>query len=144
MAGDHAPSRYRVHGACRGLVEFTGCDLNKATEFKSVESKFGFSCTTTFEDVDGSTRFTYRTETTSGFDKIFGKLARPILASTSRRALRANLKNLARVLSVNGWESRENRCATMGYSVIQSFSDGTAQSSECTASIVLSGPGMCE
>ena len=45
-----------------GLVEFTQCELNKATEFKSVESKFGFSCTTTFEEVDSGTRFTYRTE----------------------------------------------------------------------------------
>src|SRR6185312_14997573 len=50
-----------------GLVEFTQCEVNKATEFKAVESKFGFSCTTTFEDVDAGTRSTYRTETTSGF-----------------------------------------------------------------------------
>ena len=62
-----------------GLVEFTKCELNNATEFKSVESKFGFSCTTTFEEVDGGTRFTYRTETASGFDGIFGKLTRPIV-----------------------------------------------------------------
>ena len=85
-----------------GLVEFTQCELNQATEFKSVESKFCFSCTTTFEEVDGGTRFTYRTETASGFDGIFGKLAGPIVSGASRRALRASLKNLARVLSING------------------------------------------
>jgi uncharacterized membrane protein len=66
------------------LVEFTHCELNNAAEFKSVESKFGFSCTTIFEEVDGATRFTYRTETTRGFDRIFGKLTRPILSTASR------------------------------------------------------------
>ena len=85
-----------------GLVEFTQCELNNATEFKSVESKFGFSCTTTFEEVDSGTRFTYRTETASGFDGIFGKLTRPIVSNASRRALRASLQNLASVLSADG------------------------------------------
>jgi hypothetical protein len=85
-----------------GLVEFTQCELNNATEFKSVESKFGFSCTTTFEEVDSGTRFTYRTETASGFDRIFGKLTRPIVSNASRRALRASLQNLASVLSADG------------------------------------------
>ena len=91
-----------------GLVEFTQCELNKATEFKSVESKFGFSCTTTFEEVDSGTRFTYRTETASGFDGIFGKLTRPILSNASRRALRTSLQNLASVLSADGSSSRSS------------------------------------
>jgi uncharacterized protein YndB with AHSA1/START domain len=85
-----------------GLVEFVQCEINKMTEFKSVESKFRFSCTITFQEVDGRTRFTYRTETASGFDGIFGKLARPIVSNASRRTLRASLKNLAHVLSVKG------------------------------------------
>jgi uncharacterized membrane protein len=41
-----------------GLVEFTQCELNNAAEFKSVEGKFRFSCTITFQEVDGRTRFT--------------------------------------------------------------------------------------
>jgi len=84
------------------IVEFVQCEINKVIEFKSVESKFKFSCTTTFEEVDCGTRFTYRTETASGFDGIFGKLARPIVSNASRRTLRASLKSLAHVLSVKG------------------------------------------
>jgi hypothetical protein len=87
---------------CTGLVEFVQCEINKVTEFKSVESKFRFSCTITVREVDGRTRFTHRTETASGFDGIFGKLARPIVSNASRRTIRASLKNLAHVLSVKG------------------------------------------
>jgi uncharacterized protein YndB with AHSA1/START domain len=88
--------------AFTALVEFTHCEINKAAEFKSVESKFGFSCTTTFEEVDCGTRFTYRTDSTTGFGRVFGRLTRPIVSSASRRTLRASLENLARVLSVKG------------------------------------------
>ncbi len=85
-----------------GLVEFTHCELNNAAELKSIGSRFGFVCTTTFEELGGGTRFTYRTETTSGFDRKFGKLTRPIVSNASRRALRASLQNLASVLSADG------------------------------------------
>ncbi|MGB8390746.1 SRPBCC family protein [Mycobacterium sp.] len=88
--------------AFTALVEFTRCEPNNAAEFTSVEAKFRFSSAITFEEVDGKTRFTYRTETASGFDGIFGKLARPIVSGASKRALGASLKNLARALSANG------------------------------------------
>ena len=81
------------------LVEFTHCELNKATEFTSVESKLAFTCSTTFEEVDGGTRFTCRVESETGFGGLFGKLTGPIAAKASSRALRASLENLADVLS---------------------------------------------
>ena len=83
------------------LVEFTQCELNKAAEFTSVESKLAFTGTTTFEDVDGGTRFTYRVESETGFGGLFGKLTGAIAAKASRRALRASLENLADVLSAD-------------------------------------------
>jgi len=83
-----------------GRIEFTQCRPNTAAEFRSVESKFTFSCAIALEEAGGRTRFTYRTATASGFDGLFGRFAGPILSGASRRALRASLKNLARVLSV--------------------------------------------
>lgn len=80
-------------------VEFTGCEPNTAAELASVESRLRFTCTITFDDVDGKTRFTYRTDTASGFDGLFGRFAGPIVSAASKRALRASLKNLARNLS---------------------------------------------
>jgi len=80
-------------------AEFTRCEPNNAAELTSVESRLRFSCTITFEECDGSTRFTYRTEAASGFDGIFGKFAGPIVSNASKRALRASLKNLTRALS---------------------------------------------
>jgi uncharacterized protein YndB with AHSA1/START domain len=88
--------------AFTALVEFTQCEVNRAAELKSVDSKFGFSCSATFEDVDGGTRFTYRTDSTTGFGRVFGRLTRPIVSTASRRTLRASLENLACVLSVDG------------------------------------------
>lgn len=82
------------------LVEFTRCEPNTRAELRSVESRLRFSCTITFEEVDGKTRFAYRTDTASGFDGLFGKFAGPIVSTASKRALRASLKNLARALSV--------------------------------------------
>lgn len=81
------------------LAEFTACEPNGKAELKSVESRLRFSCTITFEEFDGKTRFTYRTDTASGFDGIFGRFAGPILSTASKRALRVSLQNLARVLS---------------------------------------------
>lgn len=83
-------------------AEFTQCDPNKVAELASVESRLRFSCTIMFEAVDGKTRFTYRTDTASGFDGLFGRFAGPIVSTASKRALRASLKNLARALSENG------------------------------------------
>jgi uncharacterized membrane protein len=84
------------------LVEITQCELNKAAEFTSVESKLAFTGTITFEEVDGGTRFTYRVESETGFGGLLGKLTGPIAAKASRRALRASLENLADVLSADG------------------------------------------
>ena len=83
------------------LVEFTRCEPTDVAELKSVESRLRFCCTVTFEESDdGTTRFTYRTDSASGFDGLFGKFAGPIVSTASKRALRASLINLARALSV--------------------------------------------
>lgn len=84
------------------LGEFTRCEVNKATAFKSVEGKLAFSNTSTFEEVDGGTRFTYRMDSETGLGGIFGKLTDPIVNMAYGRALRASLENLADFLSAVG------------------------------------------
>lgn len=88
--------------------EFTRCDVNKTTAFKSVQGKLAFSNTTHFDEVGDGTRFTYRMESeprlgqmfgnTLG-SRIFGRLAEPIVAAVYRRAVRSRVQNLANVLA---------------------------------------------
>ena len=89
--------------------EFTQCDVNKGTAFKSVQGKLAFSNTTRFEEAQGDTRFTYRMESEPGLGAMFGtglgriagKLAEPIVAMVYGRALRARLDRLSDTLSLD-------------------------------------------
>ena len=88
--------------------EFTRCDVNKTTAFKSVQGKLAFSNTTCFDEVGDGTRFTYRMESEPGLGqmfgktlggRIFGRLAEPIVAAVYRRAVRSRVQNLANVFA---------------------------------------------
>ncbi|MFC7450677.1 SRPBCC family protein [Rhodococcus daqingensis] len=83
------------------VAEFTEVDAPKATAAKSLESTVKFTTTTRLEEVDGGTRFTYRTDTETGLGGVFGKLADPIVTKAADRSRRASLDNLADLLTAD-------------------------------------------
>jgi uncharacterized protein YndB with AHSA1/START domain len=78
--------------------EFVTAELNHLLVFDSIEAPFCFTTVSTFDEVDGGTRFTYRMDTESGLGGIFGKLAEPVVVKAYTRALRSSLENLVDVL----------------------------------------------
>ncbi|MFG1785137.1 SRPBCC family protein [Rhodococcus oryzae] len=81
------------------VAEFTEFDPPKATVSKSVESTIDFTTTMRLEEVDGGTRFTYRTDTETGLGGVFGKLADLFVTKAAERSQRASLDNLADLLA---------------------------------------------
>ncbi|MGW0027794.1 SRPBCC family protein [Rhodococcus sp. NPDC003383] len=79
--------------------EFTEYEPHKRAVTKSVGGKLNFATISKFEETDGGTRFTYRTESESGLGGIFGKLADPLVNTAYSRMVRANLDNLADLLT---------------------------------------------
>lgn len=65
---------------------------------RSVEGKMTFVVTSSFEPVDGGTRFTYRIDAESGLGGVFGKMADPLIQRAQARTVRANLESLAELL----------------------------------------------
>ncbi len=83
------------------VAEFTEFDPPKATVSKSVESTIDFTTTMRLEEVDGGTRFTYRTDTEAGLGGVFGKLADLFVTKAAERSQRASLDNLADLLATD-------------------------------------------
>ncbi|AQA25915.1 polyketide cyclase / dehydrase and lipid transport family protein [Rhodococcus sp. MTM3W5.2] len=64
-----------------------------------MESTIDFTTTMRLEEVDGGTRFTYRTDTETGLGGVFGKLADLFVTKAAERSQRASLDNLADLLA---------------------------------------------